>query len=229
MARKSGPAESSKKGISGILLGVLGCGVLALCLFCSAGGGLGWFLYSRVSEAVVATKPIGKFAIADLDNETAFLGFAMRLPKGMVMTENEKDHGGPDETSTCMFAHGGRLGTPNIMVNKSKFRPDKATGATTPLAIMIAQSPPFQSAPGGAVKYDTPHNPQAIEMNGIAGARTWKLIEHRPDHFETKLHYRYHIDGWVVIFIGSATGKSRDEAVKNAGPVDAAMCTFKKR
>src|SRR5262245_48366529 len=171
MARKSGLAESSTKGISGILLAVLGCGVLAVCLLCAAGGGLSWFLYSRVSEAVVATKPIGKVPIADLDQETAFLGFAMRLPKGMEMIEKEKNHGGEDDTSTCFFAKGGPLGTPSIIVNKSKFRPDKATGATSPLTIMIAQSPPYKSAPGGPVKYDTPHNPQAIEINGLPGAR----------------------------------------------------------
>jgi hypothetical protein len=219
-------ATPAKKGGAGLLFALLGCGGLSVCLCCLGGGGIGWYAYTRVSEAVVATKPIGSFPIADLDKETAIWSYSIRPPKGMTFTEKEKNVGGPDETSVCMITGPGES---QIMVNKSKFRADPKTGATGPLAIMVAQSPAYKSAPGGAVKYDTPHNPQAIEMNGIPGARTWKLIEHRPDHFETKLYYRYHVDGWVVIFIGAATGKSRNEALKNAEPIDAALCTFKKR
>lgn len=218
--------DPKKKGNAVPLFVALGCGGLLLILCICGGGGLGWFLYSRVSEAVVATKPIGTFPVADLEQEVAIWNYGIRLPRGMQFTEKEKIVGGPDETSICM------LTGPNaasIMVNKSKFRADKTTGATKPLAIMLAQSPAFKSAPGAPVKYDTPHHPQAIEINGLAGARTWKLIEHRPDQFETKIAYRYHADGWVIIFIGSATGKTRDEALKNAEPFDAAFCTFKKR
>lgn len=214
-----------KRRISPVLLGAIGCGVVACCLVSAGGGGIGWFLYTRVSEAVVATKPIGSFPIADLDNEVGMWNFGIRLPKGMTFAEKEKNVGGPDETSICMLT--GQGGS-QLMVNKSKLRTDKP-GGSAPLARMLAESPKFKSGPGDPVKYDTPHEPQAININGINGARTWKLIEHAPDRFETKIAYRYHVDGWLVILIGSATGRTRADALKNAEPIDAALCTFRKR
>ena len=33
----------------------------------------------------------------------------------------------------------------------------------------------------------------------------------------------------LVAIQATATGKTREEALKNAGPIDAALCTFKKK
>src|SRR5207245_5754989 len=100
MARKksapSNEAPAPKKGGGMMMILGGGCAALLLCLICSGGAGV-WFW----KKSAIATTPIGKVSVDELDAETNFLEFSFRLPKGMkVLMENQK---GVGEDSSSIY------------------------------------------------------------------------------------------------------------------------------
>src|SRR5262249_34218895 len=150
---------------------------------------------------------LGNFPIADLDKETNFWDFSMRLPKGMTMTVNDqKQQQGNVESSLCIFTKQEAGGVSQIVANKFRLDVGIVPGGSRPVTWLYLNVPKFKSDPGDPIKFDTPHMPYAIEMNGLTGARTWKIIEHKADQFQVMVVYRYHVDGWVYVFTGTVTG-----------------------
>jgi hypothetical protein len=229
----------AKKGGSGlfILLGG-GCAVLGLCLICGGAGGAGvwWWVKPAAEKAVKevvdevkaknpvkGTAPVGKASVDELDPETKFWDFSMRLPKGLTITVNDQKLGGPDDTSLYQWTQMGGQGS-WMQINVSKLR---NVGDKEPvLWFMNVQK--FKSGPDDKIQFDTIHMPQPVELNGLHGARSWTLF-HMADHTKIMVRYRYHVDGWAYVFESMGLGKTEAEARTRAGLVDVSICTFKKR
>lgn len=222
MAKKKADASNEstapKKSGSGlkIVLGC-GCGVLMLCLIGAGGGGFWYWKF-----AGVGTGPIGTASVGDLDPETEFWDFTIRPPKGsFAMMKNQR--GGDSffyDWNLVQKETGGIL----MLTVEKKAQPFPED----PFKKHKEDNPKLKSDPDDKEQWELTHPPQAVKINGLRGARSWKTF-HKKNSYLIHVRYRYHVGDWSYELIGTSLGKSEAIVQRNAELLDVAICTFRKK
>jgi hypothetical protein len=243
-AKKGGHSEDAecgkkKGGLGTMLLLGGGCAVLLACLICS-GGGVGiWYWKKPPGDQVVEipnkdagkvvdngkAKPLGKAPETDLDPPVEVWDFTLRVPKRMVSSAKNKKGGGPGVESVYAWYSEDQEDSMSINIEKIKVAPHMAN--LEPLAV-ISMNRKFKSKPKAFDQFDTVHMPQAIQINGLSGARTWTLHQSL-GRFGMKIEYLYRVEDRSYSFMCFASSKAEATARQNAELVDVSICTFRKR
>jgi hypothetical protein len=232
-----------KKGNSALLMIVGGgCGVLLLCLACS-GGGVGiWWWKKPATDQVIAdakkevgkivddvkaknplklTGPVVKVADTELDPPVEVWDFTLRAPKGLGLADKNKRSDPQIEHWSYRWQGGRPAGFMQFGISKSRL-PQQME----PIKVFLMGK--LKSEPGDVIQFDTVLLPQPIEINGLEGARMWRM-HGGGKAFDLQVHYRYHVDGWLYTGVAQCGGDTEAKARENAEVADAAFCSFRKR
>jgi hypothetical protein len=186
----------------------------------------------KAKNPLKGTAPLGRIADADLEPPFEVWDFTIRVPKAMKIAEKNRVFSGPTKTWTYRWQGGGPEWYNGIGVIKMEF----ALNLEPVSALVVNRK--FKSDPGDPIQFDTIHLPQPIEINGLNGARMWLLTEippvraggvDRPKSYAINVIYRYHFGGYAYLVSGSATGPTEAATRQAASPIDAAICTFRKK
>jgi hypothetical protein len=173
------------------------------------------------SSPIKATTSLGKTPLSELEEPVPMWDFTIRVPKGLKMKyENKKT---AEEPNLMYFYQWSPPRAELCQVNVNKW----PTTETNPLVRVAGGK--MKSDPGDKIQYDTIHLPQPVEINGLNGARYWRLFPEMYGQVELHVVYYFLLDGWGYHFNCICFGKTEAEAKKNAELADVSVCTFRKR
>jgi hypothetical protein len=245
-AGRTGAPNGGKRSSRGLWIGLgAGCALLVLLVACSSGAIALWVwakpaieegAQKKITDAahdanlpnpVKGTGSLGKAPLTELDPPTAVWDFTLRLPKGLVVTiDNQRTAEPPNLIYSYQWANSNRQSLGRALMNVGKW----PTTETDPMPRLVSGRQKFKSDPGDQIRWDTIHMPQAVEINGLTGARSWTVYPDKyPDRAEIIVNYYFVVDGWGYLFNCYAFGKTEAEARQNAEVVDVSICTFRKR
>jgi hypothetical protein len=186
----------------------------------------------KAKNPLKGTAPLGKIADADLDPAVEVWDFSIRVPNTMKIAVKNQVFKGATDIWMYRWQGGGPEWYNGISVTKFEF----ALNLDPVAALSVNRK--FKSDPGAQIQFDTIHMPQPIEINGLTGARLWVLTEippmraggvDRPKSYAINVTYRYHAEGHAYLVAGFVNEATEEAARKAASPIDAAICTFRKK